>query len=373
MGRTWLIPCKFAGQNTVVENAIEKEAAVTETEIEKDQRAQSVQKTLCSLMDGEFEPGQCWEYVQSIPEGVQRDVLTSQYYYFCGQAEQAVSLAEPYLDHEDPVTALIASVVYCFANLNRGKAHLFQIGQQHIRKYAEICLRTSQDPQVRAYAVYITTMVHVLMHVECPPMPALASELQNLPMGSKLHAGYLMAYEAYLEKDYSRCLGMVEMLLAMCGDSYVIPATYLHVMASIALMNQRRITEAKNQFEQAWQLVRSDDLTAIIGEHTGLLQGLLEVSLKRRHPEEYQAILNKAALFAEGWRKVHNARTNRTVADQLTAVEMAIASLFHRGWAVKEISAYMEISPRMVRHHISTVYEKLGISHREDLARYMVL
>ena len=204
-------------------------------------------------------------------------------------------------------------------------------------------------------------------------MPSLESELKNLPMGVRLHAGYLLAHEAYLEKDYGRCLGMVDMAMALCGDAYVIPAIYLHLMASVALMNQRRIVEAKYQFEQAWKLSREDDFAAIFGEHIGLLQGLLEVSLKKQHPEEYAEVLRKAKLFASGWRKVHNAGAGRTVADQLTAVEMAVAMLFQRGWAVKEIAAYMEISPRMVRHHISIVYEKLGITHREELADHLVL
>ena len=69
---------------------------------------------------------------------------------------------------------------------------------------------------------------------------------------------------------------------------------------------------------------------------------------------------------------LHNDGAKHTITSQLTVVEMAVASLFYRGWAVKEIAAYMEISPRMVCHHISVVYEKLGISHREGLAQYMV-
>lgn len=371
MGRTWLIPEEFCMPVATGEIAVTAECVPSARESES--TSIPLAQETRPLLDAIFDPGKCLEHVESYPQGVQRDVLASQYYYFSGQPEKAVQLAEPYLDHKDPAVALIASVAYCFANLSLGKVRLFEVGQEHIRKYAQVCLRDSQDPQARAYAVYITTMVHVLMHVATPPMPSLVSELSNLPMGARLHAGYLMAHEAYLEKDYSRCLGIVEMALALCGDTYVIPAIYLHLMASVALMNLRRIVEAKAQFERAWQLIREDGFTAILGEHIGMLQGLLEVSLKKQCPEEYTAVLNQVAHFADGWRKVHNAGAKRTVADQLTAVEMAVASLFHRGWAVKEIAAYMEISPRMVKHHMSVVYEKLGISHREELSQYMVL
>jgi len=372
MGRTWLIPVEFG--NPAAEIAAAETAVTGENvwDAERSAPAVSTIQVTRPLLDAVFEPGKCLEYVEGFPEGVQRDVLASQYYYFSGQSERAVQLSEGYLDHPDPAAALIASVTYCFANLSLGKVRLFEAGQERIRKYAQMCLECSQDPQVRAYAVYITAVVHVLMHVAVPPMPSLESELQYLPMGARLHAGYLMAHEAYLEKEYGRCLGIVEMALALNGDVYVIPAIYLHLMASVALMNLRRIVEAKAQFEQAWNLARADGFTAIFGEHIGMLQGLMEVSLKKKNPKEYASIQESISLFAEGWRKIHNAGAKRTVTDQLTAVEMAVATLFQRGWAVKEIAAYMEISPRMVRHHISMVYEKLGISHREELTQYLV-
>ncbi len=372
MGHTWLIPCEFVGQAAVVKKIMLKEAAVTEAEIGGAECVQVRQSILRPLMDGAFELGQCLNYIMSFPEGIQREVLTFQYYYFCGQPEKVVELAEPYLEHENLAAALSASVMYAFANLNLGNTHLFRRGQEYIRKYAQICMTFSQNPEAKAYAVYFTTMMHVLLHIECPPIPPLERELQYLPMGIRLHAGYLMAQEAYLEKDYGRCLGIAEMALALCGDTYVIPAIYLHLMASIALMNLRRIVEAKSQFEQAWQLARADGLLAVFGEHIGMLQGLLEVSLKKQYPEEYAIIMKNAVRFVDEWRKVRDRSDVSGLVDQLTPVEMTIASLFHRGWTVKEISAYMEISPRMVRHHISTVYEKLGISHREELAQYVV-
>ncbi len=357
VGRTWLIPMDFMG---------------TDGKEKADRADESAQVLAYPLQDMIFTPGHCLERVMSFPDGVQRDVMTFQYDYFCGRSEQAAELAARYLEHKNLSVAMTASVMYSFANLGLGKAHLFQQGQEYIQKYTQMYMMDTQNLQARAYAVYITTMVHVLLHLQCPPMPALESEIKHLPMGTKLHAGYIMAYEAYLEKDYGRCLGIAEMALAMCGDTYVIPAIYLHLIASIALMSQRRIVEAKSQFEQAWQLACADDLVAVFGEHMGVLQGLLEVGMKKQYPEKYKDVMTTAARFVEGWRKVHNDGAKHTITSQLTVVEMAVASLFYRGWAVKEIAAYMEISPRMVCHHISVVYEKLGISHREGLAQYMV-
>ena len=45
--------------------------------------------------------------------------------------------------------------------------------------------------------------------------------------------------------------------------------------------------------------------------------------------------------------------------------------MYHKAWSIKEIAANMEISERMVKHHLSMVYEKLGVSSRDELSEYM--
>ena len=375
MGRTWLIPAGFVSPVNALRSFDEEAMTVTDGPIassaEKEAAAMVGMQGNFSMFQAVFAPGKCLEYVESLPQGAWQDVAEAQYHYFCGRFSLAAKLAEAYLEDRNLRLALSAGVVYCFANLGAGKAHLFYAGQEYVKKHVTQALRMSMEPQVQAYAVLILTMSHVLLHIPCPPMPPLEREIRHLPEGIRCYAAYLMANEAYLEKDYGRACGIAEMALAMCGDTYVILAIYLHLIYSIALMNRRHIVEAKNQFEKAWQLAREDGFLAVFGEHTGLLQGLLEVNLKKQYPDEYGQILRSAASFGEGWRKVHNAGAKRTVADQLTAVETAVASLFQRGWAVKEIASYMDISPRMVRHHISVVYEKLGITHREELAQHL--
>ena len=56
----------------------------------------------------------------------------------------------------------------------------------------------------------------------------------------------------------------------------------------------------------------------------------------------------------------------------LTTTEFAVAMLFNRNWSVKEISQHMDISSRMVKHHLSVIYEKLDVSNREELGQYLL-
>ena len=60
------------------------------------------------------------------------------------------------------------------------------------------------------------------------------------------------------------------------------------------------------------------------------------------------------------------------MADDLTTVEFTIAMLASRGWTNQEIARHMELSPHTVKHYISSVYLKLGISSRSQLKKYML-
>lgn len=59
--------------------------------------------------------------------------------------------------------------------------------------------------------------------------------------------------------------------------------------------------------------------------------------------------------------------------DQLTAREAVAAKLFATGKSHKEIALEMKILPPTVRNHLQSVYRKLGVSHKIDLARRLGL
>ena len=108
------------------------------------------------------------------------------------------------------------------------------------------------------------------------------------------------------------------------------------------------------------------------GEHHGLLGGMLEAYLKKDHPEDFKRIIAITYRFSAGWRKVHNPDTGHDVADNLTTTEFAASMLAARGWTNREIAEHMGISPNTVKQHISTTLQKLGISQRRDLKRFML-
>lgn len=137
-------------------------------------------------------------------------------------------------------------------------------------------------------------------------------------------------------------------------------------------MNLKRTEQAGEHFRLAWELAEPDGLIEAVGEHHGLLQGLIEALLKPVHPEAYQRVIRITYSFSGGWRKIHNPDTGRQVADDLTTTEFTVAMLADRGWSYQEIADHMKLSPNTVGKYLSGVYQKLGIKTKEELHDYML-
>lgn len=109
-----------------------------------------------------------------------------------------------------------------------------------------------------------------------------------------------MAHALYLRGEYGRSLGMAENALIMKQGSYPISELFLHLSASMACMSLKDIDTAKAHFGAAWDVARPDGLIELIGEHHGLLQGLIEACLKTQYPDDFARIIEITYRFSYG-------------------------------------------------------------------------
>ncbi len=324
------------------------------------------------LLNSAYPVGHCLEYIQSISDENDRKVALGEYYYFSGQTELASQILEEFLDSHDPALRYSASLICTFANLSRGHIHLAQFAMGRLQEQLKAGLRSDAPPKFHAMGIFTATAASVLLHLPVPEIPPLENFLKYLPDGLRLYACYILAHQAYLEKNYERSLAIADMGLAVSEDHYPIAAIYVHIVKAMDLMSLMRTIEAKEQIRIAWSLAKEDQILEPFGEHHGLLQGLIELTFKKEYPEIYNRIIDITYKFSAGWRRIHNPTAQRNVADNLTTMEFTIAMLYNRGWLVKEIASHMEISERMVKKHIGIIYEKLCINSRKELNQYML-
>lgn len=324
------------------------------------------------LMSSAFPLGRCIEFIESIDDVPQKEMAYAEYYYFSGRHEKAVEYAEMYLNCEDIMLKLLASLIYTFANLSLDRIHSARFGLERLKEYLKEAMAEETDKKTRACCVFVATAAHTLLHIPVGDLPPLAEYLSEFTKGMQLWGACVLAHKAYLVKDYQRSLGIVQTCLMTCSKTYPIAMIYLNLVAAMDLINMKETEKAKIYFMKAWEISKLDDLIEGIGEHHGLLQGLIEACMKKDYPEDYARIIDITYKFSAGWRRIHNPDTNEDVADNLTTTEFAIAMLANKGWTNKEIAEYLGITQRTVKQHLTCVFNKLNIENRKQLKNFML-
>ncbi len=324
------------------------------------------------LVNTAFTPGDAKAAAARMEDPEQRDIALAEYYYFSGQAEAASDIAERYITYDDVALRLSACWLYAYSNLALDRISRARLAMEHVR---DVLSRLDEHTpaNLRATAVCVYTGAHVLLHLPLPEgVPPMNRFIHILPPGLRLFALYVQAHAAYLQKAYGNSIGIVETALALEGDVYPIPSIYLHLVATMDYMSLRDPARAKEHLMAAWELARPDDLIEALGEHHGLLGGMLEATLKWDYPEDFRRIIAITYKFSAGWRKIHNPDTGNNVADNLTTTEFAAAMLAARDWSNKEIAAHMGISEHTVKSYIAAALQKLHLSQRKELKKHML-
>lgn len=296
----------------------------------------------------------------------------AEYYYFSGHHEKAVEYAEMYLDHPDIMLKMSACLIYTFANLSLNHIHSARMGLNRLTENLNQVMKGNTDRKAKAFGVFVAVAAHTLLHLPVGDIPPLSDYVGEFKKGKQLWGVYVLAHKAYLDREYQRSLGIVEACLMTTKEIYPISMIYLNLVAAMNAMNLMQTELAKKYFMQAWEIARPDGLIEGIGEHHGLLQGLIETCLKKDYPKDYERIIAITYKFSFGWRRIHNPDTNEYVADNLTTTEFTIAMLASRGWTNQEIADYMQITPRTVKQHMTCIFNKMSISNRKQLKDYML-
>ena len=229
------------------------------------------------------------------------------------------------------------------------------------------------DARARAAHMLFVASSCTLFHLRSPyDVDDFYPVAARLPEGLRLFSSYVMAHRFYLRGQYGRCVGAAENALAMRQGSYPVAELFLRIVASMGCMGLKETDRARSHFLAGWQVARPDGLIGPIGMHHGLLQGLIETCLRSECPDEFARIIRLTYRFSYGWRRIHNSESGESVADNLTSTEFTISMLACRGWTNAEIAGYMGVSAGTVKNRLSSVYSKLGISSRAELADHML-
>lgn len=324
------------------------------------------------LMCTAFQPGELEAAVAGIEDKDRRAIARAEAFYFTANPDEACRTAEPYLETPDLALRLSACFICAYANLSLNRAVLTKKCLDNLALLRDNP-QIAADSELHASYVLFATASSVLLHMPAPFDEKEQFETARLlPEGLRLFSSYVSAHRAYLHGEYGRCVGAVENAMAMKQGSYPVSELFLCLVATMGWMGLKDAARAEKWFMHGWRIARPDYLIEELGEHHGLLQGVLETCLRDAYPEDFARIIKVTYRFSYGWRRVHNPETGDDVADDLTTTEFTMAMLACRGWSNDQIAEHMGVSRGTVKNRLSSVYVKLGIQSRSELARFML-
>ena len=335
-------------------------------------QATEFDKQLLPFMAASFIPGDSGTYIDALPDEELRTLAHLERHYYRGEGERCVALAKPLLGSGSYPVRISAALMFTFGSLCAGdpRSAMEQMAALR-REYEEKIVKgVPRSETEKVYAAFVNNLATVLLHISGNPFVEM--DMKLLPGGIRMIALYVLAHSHYLKGESGQAVGVAETILSIADKSYPVGEVYLRLIASVAYMNLQENAKADAHFLAAWALAKPEGFIEPFAEHHGLLQGLVEIHLRKTEPEAYEKIIRQVYVFAGAWRQVHNPETGHPVADNLTTTEFTVAMLASRGWSNEKIAGHIGIAVSTVKTHIYTIYQKLEIKSRKELHKFML-
>ena len=330
------------------------------------------ENTVLPLINSTFEPGHALEKAESFKDKNFRDIALAELYYFSGEAQKCSNLTEIYLMSPKLELQLSACMLYVYSNLTLGKARASRRGLDTIRECVKKEFANPTSKEHQAYCVFAGYMGAVLLHLPTDGLPDMKNYIADLPHGLRVFASYVMSHDFYLQGEYGKALGTCNTTLIFCDGTYPISMIYLYCMVAMCEISLKHQKEAQEALLTAWHMPAKDELLEPFIELHGLLQGLLESTVRKETPELYKQLSEAVIAFSRGWMAVHNHSSDRSVTDALTTMEFSIAMLACRNWSNQEIADHLGISLNTVKHYLTDIFDKLHVRKRDELRDFVL-
>ncbi len=187
-------------------------------------------------------------------------------------------------------------------------------------------------------------------------------------------------YALYLRAKYLQCIGKYEAMLSVAQtalildepeNTFTFTGIYLRLCCATACHALEQEDKAKGFLLEAMGIALPHGFITPFAENLTALGGLMEKCLLKEFPNQYDVIIRQWMRTFQNWIIFHNHFTKDNLTLVLSLREYHIAQMVARRIPYAKIAEQQCISVGRVKNIMLEVYEKLFISGREELAKYV--
>lgn len=271
----------------------------------------------------------------------------------------------------DDAARLCAAPRAIAATISMGDYHTYT----EIDSYLKQIIRTHRDSKVRVIAecAFATAAVSVIAPAMAPAW-LIEGDLNEFPPVARLDVIYLRA-------KYFQCIGEPRAMLEVAKTALSLSSAepeiksydiYLRLMCSVACHCLERRDEARRWLLSAMHIALPHGFITPFAENITALGGLMEQCLKQEFPGCYNAVMEQWKRTWKNWISFHNQFTKDNITLILSLREYHLASLVARRVPYSKIAEQYGISVGRLRNIMQGIREKLFISDRDELAKYIL-
>lgn len=271
----------------------------------------------------------------------------------------------------DDAARLRACVVAIAAAISTSDYHTYT----QIEAYLKRCAKTHPDGDIPAAA----EMALAVAAVSCIAPGMAPKWLQEGEFSALLPQ--TRPYALYLRAKYFQCTNQYEAMLAVAQTALSLSepehgicqaCLYLRLCCAMACYALGREDKARRWLLDTMRVALPHGFITPFAEVVTAMGGLIEECLEREFPDSYDAVLRQWKRTFANWITFHNHFTKDNITLILSLREYHIAQLIARRVPYKKVAEQHCISLGRLGNIMQDIYQKLFVSGREELEKYIL-
>lgn len=272
----------------------------------------------------------------------------------------------------DEVMRLRTCPIAIAAAISMGDYHTYTKIDTYLKRYR----RLDTDSEIRAAAELALAAAAVSM--VAPNMVhdwLKTGDFSALPSQERPNALYLRAKYFYSIGQFDTVLAVAQTTLTLSSQEQGATVTdiYLHITCAVACCALKRKEEAKHWLLSAMRLALPHGFITPFAELVSEFGGLVEACMEQEFPDYRNAVILQWKNTVKNWISFHNQFTKDNITLILSLRESQLALLVARHVSYAEIAKQHCISVGRLKNIMLEIYEKLHISGRDELAKYIII